>query len=511
MSASDERRKQALVAGPIRRIQRRLNQELWIRALVLPAWAAVTLVAVYRLLVRSGVWIVAPLALVVAAVAASLRMRRSQVSAVAAAAMADRAAGAGGLLLTRLEVPVGAWELDLNDRVRRVPAPKVDLLRPLLASLAALAFLAVVLAIPLPPPLIHAPNAVAAAQVSELSAKAAALAREQPLGNAVDEELARLRTQAEQGRFTPADWAAADAVKSALDAKAQQAQDKLARAQDAAKQLEDTLQNATSSEAEQREREELERALTDLSSEEGAQGGDAADTAHDGEGNQGSGERNGADGNKSGAGSGSGGGKRASNDGAQNGAKTNPGSKPGQQGQSGKTASRAGEKPGSSSSSASAKSAAQGGKRDISQLRKALADRQRVLQQAFGGRGSPRPGSQLAQNGSSPGSGSNSGKEGTGRPAPGGGGRSKPLRFGEPAPMNPDRLGFAPLPQGRGGEGQELWGLKAADPKPGTDEAHGGGTGAVATGDQAPAAATEALLPRNRALVRRYFESTARR
>src|SRR5438445_8332230 len=120
MPAGEEVRKNALVLARVRRVQRRLNAEVWLNAAVAPAWAAATGIALFRLVVRQYT----PLAAVALALAGlalwTWRARRRLVPLSSAAVIADRQSGAGGLLLTRLEGPLGEWELTLNDRVRQV-------------------------------------------------------------------------------------------------------------------------------------------------------------------------------------------------------------------------------------------------------------------------------------------------------------------------------------------------------------------------------------------------------
>ena len=72
--------------------------------------------------------------------------------------------------------------------------------------------------------------------------------------------------------------------------------------------------------------------------------------------------------------------------------------------------------------------------------------------------------------------------------------------------MDPDRLKFEPLPPGQGGESDELFGMRAANPPKGQGGASPG-TGATATGTQARGNDDGALLPRNRVLIKRYFDS----
>ena len=87
------------------------------------------------------------------------------------------------------------------------------------------------------------------------------------------------------------------------------------------------------------------------------------------------------------------------------------------------------------------------------------------------------------------------------------GGDAHELVFGGNAEMDPDRLKYEALPEGNGGEGEELFGLRSANPRPHKDGTISPGTGAAASGDQAAGYDEGAMRPRNRALVQRYFDS----
>ena len=73
--------------------------------------------------------------------------------------------------------------------------------------------------------------------------------------------------------------------------------------------------------------------------------------------------------------------------------------------------------------------------------------------------------------------------------------------------MDPDRLKFEPLPPGQGGEGDELYGMRAANPKKGELPPVTGGTSGAAKGSRGRGNDDGALLPRNRALIKLYFDS----
>jgi len=431
MPASDERRLQALILAPVRRVRRRLNAVRFAEAGVAPVWAAATACVLLRLLPRdAAVWAL-PLPWLAAGAWWFFRARARSVSLAQAAVLADRSAGAGGLLLTRLERPVGEWELSANQYARAVTLPPVAWTRPAGALGAALAFLALGLWLPLPAPPVRSLNAAAAAKVAAVQAKAETLAREEAPGAPIEEELRRLAEEVAENRFDAADWESADRLEKSLEARAATAAAALAAASEAARDLEDSLDAASGAEAATRGREALENALMALKQ------GDAPSST---EGREGSGD----------------------------GAET--------------PRSRA----------------------ELAQLRETLERRQQQLEQRFG-QGAGRPG-----NAEGEGAGRGEGPQGhssrqAGRGGAGRGGDSQPLVFGEKAEMDPDRLAFKPLPRGQGGEAQELWGLRAAEPEPRRGGASGGGRGMGARGDAEAGHAAGPLLPRNRELVKRYF------
>jgi hypothetical protein len=466
MAVSEERRFQALVLAPVRRVQRRLNAVLWAEAGVAPVWAAATGCVLARLLLRDAAPWVLPVPLLAAGAWWLLRARARSVSLTQAAVMADRSAGAGGLLLTRLERPVGEWELSANQFARAVRMPPVRWKRPAGALLAALGFLAVGFLLPLPARHSRPANAAAAAKVAAVQAKAEALAREEPLGAPMEEELRRLSAEVAEGRFDAADWEAADSVEKSLEARAAKAAAELAAASQAARELEESLDAASGAEAAAREREALENALMALGHDNAAQSQQGQEG--NGQGGQGSGGAGARDGGT--------------------------GSAQSQQG------------------SGSGRSGARGSRDEVANLREALERRQRELEQRFGqgnGKGSRRGEGQGEGDGEGQGqrgghASRQVGKGGKGA-APGRGGESQPLVFGEKAEMDPERLAFKPLPQGQGGEAQGLWGLKSADPEKREGGGGGGGQGTSAQGDAEAGHSAGPLLPRNRELVKRYF------
>ncbi|OJH42563.1 hypothetical protein [Cystobacter ferrugineus] len=446
MPASDERRLQALVLAPVRRVQRRLHTARFAEAGVVPVWAAATACVVGRLVLRDAAPWVLPVPLLASGVWWFLRARARRVSLAHAAVLADRSAGAGGLLLTRLERPVGEWELAANQYARAVTPPAVAWRRPAGALLAALVFLAVGLLLPLPARAVRPANAAAAAKVDAVRAKAEALVHEEPPGSAVDEELRRLAEEVAEGRFDSADWEAADRLEQSLDARAARAAAELAAASEAARELEDALDAASGAEAATREREALESALMTLGSGAGESGG-APRT-----------------------------------------------------GEAGGAGSLGAQTPRSRAEVADLRSTLDRRQRELEQRfgeelgRKGSRPGQGQGEGDGQGEGESRPGGH-ASRGAGKGKGSSAG----------GGKESRPLMFGEKAEMEPERLAFKPLPKGQGGEAGDLWGLKAVEPGRREAGPGGGAQGAGARGDAEAGHSAGPLLPRNRELVKRYF------
>ncbi|MDY7227484.1 hypothetical protein [Hyalangium rubrum] len=470
--------------APVRRVQRRLNAVAWAEAGIAPVWVAATVCVVARLLLREAALWAVPLFLVAGGVWWGMRARVRGVSLQQAAVLADRSANAGGLLLTRLERPVGEWELSVNQFAHAVKPPEVRWRRPVGALLGALLFLVVGFLLPLPARTFRPINAAAAAKVAAVQAKAEALAKEEPLGAPMEEELRRLAEEVAEGRFDAADWEASDGLEKRMAERAAEAAAELAGAAEAAKELEDALGASGEAEGASRAREELERALMALG--EGA---------------------------------------KAPGEGGANGDMSDGGVGPdGQQGTQGSQGSQG-------SQSAQAKAQAGGNPDQISELRRTLERRQQQLEDRFG-QGNPsmrqargRPGSGRQQ-GQGKGKGQGQGQEGEGEgegqsgqsghasrgvkegkgAGTGRGGESQPLVFGGEAEMDPDRLKFQALPEGQGGEASELWGLKAADPeREGVMSTPSSIRGTGAQGEATPGHTPAPLLPRNRDLVKRYF------
>lgn len=258
MAAGDERRKKAVVLSRVRRVQRRLLVEIALKAAVAPMWCAVTALAAWRFVVQHHVGLAGLIIFAAAGVAWWLLVRGRGISEAQAAIIADRRAEAGGLLLTRLELPVGEWELELNQRVRSVTPPPIEARRPISFLMLAVVLAVISFIVPLPPKVTRPVSSAAATRVEELAEKLEAVAHEEPTDDALAKELERLRDELEDGTFDAADWEAADTLNSALDRQAAEAQAELSRAEAAAKDLEDAMKDAQSRDSASREKEELE-------------------------------------------------------------------------------------------------------------------------------------------------------------------------------------------------------------------------------------------------------------
>lgn len=158
------------------------------------------------------------------------------------------------------------------------------------------------------------------------------------------------------------------------------------------------------------------------------------------------------------------------------------------------------------------------------QLRRALEQRRQQLSNSFGqgnrqsGAGGPK-GAGKWERVKAPAKGDGSGSSSLDPNAKGhasrqvdpstgkGGGADTPLVFGDDAEMDPNRLKFEALPKGSGGEAEELYGLKAANPRIGRQPLSGGTSNGAAAGDQAPGNGEAPMLPKNRALIQRYFDT----
>ena len=192
MAAGEERRRQAVQAR-VSRVRRHLNLEVLLGAAVGPAWVAMTAFVVWRIFVQKGLLLIGPISLALGSFVTWLLLRKRGVSQARAAVIADRQADAGGLLLTRLEIPVGEWELGLNQQLKAIPLPELQLRRPLALLGLAACFLAVGLLVPQPRSVTAPPNAAAATRVEELADKMEAIAKEEPAEQTALAELQRLQ------------------------------------------------------------------------------------------------------------------------------------------------------------------------------------------------------------------------------------------------------------------------------------------------------------------------------
>ena len=450
MAAGEERRRIA-VRSRVGRVQRRLNVRVWLNAAIAPVWAGVTLLVLGRLFLPIDVPLLALPLLALVVVATTVLAAQKRVSLEQAAVVADRNANAGGLLLTRLETAVGEWELGLNQQLKSLPLPPFEVRKPMQWLALALTFAVAGLWVPRAVHPAPGSNVAAGNRVEKLADKVEALAKEQPVPEAIAAELTRLQNELDQNAFDATDWEAADSLDKTLDEHAAQASKALADAEHAAASLAKSLAEAQDADASAAKREALEDALMKL-----------GDTAS------------------------------ASSPSTENGAS-------------------AGAQKKAPSSTAGAEA-----------LRDALAKRREELAKSFG-QNAGKNGRQTAYRTGRGGEGeghdpsgkghASSGKSRPGKNAGAGHGDAPPaeLVFGDEARIDTSRLGFEPLPKGRGGdEPGELLGLRAANPKPALDAPISVGTGAPAAGAQAAGHREGPLLPRNRALIERYFQGEPR-
>ncbi len=475
--AAGEQRRLSAVRSRIGRVQRRLNLELWVKTLPVPVWVGATVWAVVHLFLPWPAWpVVATVAIAVIATTTALTQPK-RVSTSQAAVIADREVNAGGLLLTRLEVPVGPWELGLNQQLKSLRAPPLRVARPLAWALAGVGFGLAIGALPQAPTPTPRVSTVAATHVDRLEDKIEALAAESPTPESLATELARLQNEVAQGTFDDTDWEAADSLDHTLDQKAELAAAALANAERAAAQFAEALAHAQGEHAATQERDELERALMQLSDGQALQNAleqQGTDPDHAGRPSEGDGPN--------------------TND-ATGSPKPNEGSQ--QPPKASKTSAKA--------SAASAQALRQALQRRRERLAQSLGQPHSASAGLQSGPGQPGPPSDAPGSGHPGGS---SRDDEAGKPGGGGGGASRPIQFGDEAPIAPERLEFAPLPEGHGGdEPGTLYGLQGLDPRPNGRRPVLGGSGEGARGDQGTGFHSGPLLPRNRALVERYFHS----
>ncbi|MBL9038426.1 MAG: hypothetical protein JNG84_07930, partial [Archangium sp.] len=241
------------------RVRRRLDVAVWLEAVGLTGWGFAAALVAWHVFIHAQALVAVPLLLAATAWATARRARPRLHSEAEAAALVDRLAGAGGLLLTRLERPVDEWELSLNQRLAQVQLP-APVLAPLRRWVPIAVFLAAGLALPRWEVAKGRPNAAAAARVAQVKTLAEAIQNVAPLDEALAAELAQLEQRLAAGDFTGADWEAADALEKRLEAAAVVADQGLEKAS----ALAEALAAAQSSDEAAREREALEKALLEL-------------------------------------------------------------------------------------------------------------------------------------------------------------------------------------------------------------------------------------------------------
>lgn len=458
-----------------RALRRRLNAELALTLLPWPVWGAAGAFAAGRVVSAAvSVWALG-LGVVGGVVWVVWQVRRRGWSEDQAAVMLDRLAGAGGLLLTLREVPARAWEPSLDARLATARAPSMKVGRPLLVALAGVAFAVAASFVParaVPKPAVQA---AAESRVDSLVLDREALAAEQQVPAAIDAELARLHEELAASRFDATDWEAADAVRESMERAASEQAGRLDDAARAAEALAQALDQGSQAEGAAREREELERALTELGDgEQGGSGQKPGEQGQQGQQKQGQGQQ-------------------------------------GQQGEGeqGQQAQRQNAQEGQGSGSEGDRSGPKDSK-SARELRDALDRRREQLAKRFGEGQGQGNGRQQARSGQRPGQGpGGNGRGGEPGQGPGhGDAPDTPLRFGEESKFQKDRLAYEALPKGRGGEDSgRLWGMQGVAPKATPDAPIVDPVGGVAGADDTPGLREGLAPPRHRATVRRYFDA----
>jgi hypothetical protein len=470
MSGDDEKRRHML-SRRVASLRRHLNRAVALQAAVTPAWAAALTVVLWRLLVHQ--WMVGvAMGCVCAALFVTWRLSaRTALTQQQAHVLADRSANAGGLLLTRFETEIGAWEFELNQKIKSLNMPPLKLTRPLVHLALMVIFVALGCWVPLPADIEKKTNLAAQHRVATLEEKWQALALEEPTPAEVEKELQHLRDELAQNQFDAADWEASDQLEKQLEAKTQEASRELAGAAAAALALQQGLSAGQPPEALEREKEALEKALLEASDGQSESGPQALEQALQKAQSQGATANAGSvnTAQKSGAGS--------------------------QQKESGTTPT----------------------KQQLESLEKALAERQTRLGQkpSAGKKGPSRAGEgKSGEHGDGDGSKSSQGEKGgpghasrkAGTGGVGRGGDTAELLFGGEAQMHPERLFVEKLPDGNGGEAQALVGLSAVNPLLG-DSKETAGTGEFTSGSSAATFREGPLRPKNQALVEKYFSN----
>jgi hypothetical protein len=567
VSPGEERRKLGFAVARIRRVARRVNTAVALSSLVGPVWAIVAGISLWRFAVQRWVPAAAAALAPCGLAAAWLLMRQRMVTSRQAAVIADRRANAGGLLLTRLEMGIGEWDATLDAFLERLAPPPIAIGRSAAAISLALLFLGAALWIPLPPRTQRPANAAAASRVEELAQELEAVAKEEPVEADVRKELERLREELKEGNFDAADWEAADFLAKELEHKAEEAGAQLLKAEEAAANLEVAMSEGRTLERLDREREELEQALMQLSDGQSENAEQAFQQAieHVSPVSPAQGDFQVADP----------GARQEPNlqpkepmdpKGQQENSRENSqrpnGQRQGEQGPTGqeqhgqapngrgdnarpsgdrqKDREANAQQPGGQSPTSNGQDGAGRvpTRANLDELKRALEQRRAELNKSFGGRNEKR--SAVANRSQKPRSGreqsSGAGANGQAKGGEEGRGEGKAthtqrvangphasrlmtgapehgpaddvdLVFAGRAEMDPSRLKMKPMPEGNGGEGTELLGLVAANPTPQVGGKVTVGSGRRAEGEETPANREGNFLPRNKALIQRYFDS----
>jgi hypothetical protein len=139
-------------------------------------------------------------------------------------------------------------------------------------------------------------------------------------------------------------------------------------------------------------------------------------------------------------------------------------------------------------------------------LQRSLESRREELSRRFPGTGRPSPGTRSARAGQKGMSFLPGGQPGTDDPL-----SKTPLDYGAETKFQTERLRYAPMPQGRAaGEPGELWGMVSAPPTPTPHAVVTAPLGNGAGDELAPGVRAGAAPPRDRELVRRYFDVPSR-
>lgn len=443
-----------------RSLQLRLNTELALGVLPVPAWVAAAAFVSARFVSPALAWAASSMAVAGGLAWVVVHVRRHGYSEDQAAVVLDRAAKAGGLLLTVRERPSREWETALWEKVRDVRPPPLRIGRPAAMTAGALVFALIAAWVPMPEKPATSVDLAARSQVASAVGKAQTLASEMPLPEAISAELARLGEELRANSFDATDWEATDNVDDAIEDEARARGAALEKAAQAAERLAKTLGEGVEDEAVEREKEELEEALAELGEEARKKGGSESSTDS----------------------------REAGGDADQ---------------------SKAAEDRGGTNQAPSVKQGRGPRTRAEAQaMRDALDRRREELANRFADKGQGRGQAAGQRPGTGRGRGDNKGRPGFGPSH--GPAEDTPLRFGDETKFQKDRLAFAPLPEGRGGDDSgTLWGMNRRAPTRGPGSPAAAPTGLASGLDQTPGANEGTVPPRHRELVRRYFDRPA--